>query len=105
MFVSFTAAVSTKALKAMRQTTRKLIDLSKMFNPILRGWMEYYGKYSPSGMLPVFKHFNCTLRAWAMRKYKRLKGHKTRAALLIEKNAKERPSLFVHWKKGMLGFA
>ena len=99
----------------MRQTTRKwnlrnrtdleLIDLSKMFNPILRGWMEYYGKYSPSGMLPVFKHFNSTLRAWAMRKYKRLKGHKTRAALLIEKNAKERPDLFVHWKKGMLGFA
>jgi RNA-directed DNA polymerase len=115
MFVSFTAAVSAKALKAMRQTTRKwnlrnrtdleLIDLSKTYNPILRGWMEYYGKYSPSGMLPVFKHFNSTLRAWAMRKYKRLKGHKTRAALLIEKNAKEKPGLFVHWKRGMLGFA
>lgn len=40
-----------------------------------------------------------------LRKYKRLKGHKTRAALLIEKNAKERPGLFIHWKKGMLGFA
>ena len=95
----------------MRQTRRKwnlrnrtnleLIDLSKIFNPILRGWMGYSGKYSPSGMLPVLRHFNCTLRAWAMRKYKRLQGHKTRTGLLIQKNAKDRPWLFIHRKKGM----
>jgi RNA-directed DNA polymerase len=40
--------------KAMRQTTRKwnfrnrtelsLLDISRMYNPILRGWLEYYGR-------------------------------------------------------------
>ena len=38
--------------------------------PVLRGWLEYYGRYSyPSAMSPVLRHFNQTLMAWAMRKY------------------------------------
>jgi RNA-directed DNA polymerase len=112
IFLNFTPAVSSKALKSMRQTTRKLDvrnrtdldlkELSKWLNPILRGWMGYYGKYSPSWMRPVFKHFNSTLIAWARRKYKRLRGHKTRTALFIERIAKEHPSLFIHWEKGIL---
>jgi len=46
---------------------------------------------------------NKTLVAWAMRKYRRLKGHKTRASLFIEGIAKRRPELFVHWRRGMVG--
>jgi len=112
LFVSFTAAVSRKAQTAMRQRTRKLNlrnrsdleleDISRIFNPILRGWNEYYGKYHPTGMTPVFKHFNSTLVAWAMQKYKRLKGRKRKAALFITRNAREMPKLFVHWQKGMV---
>lgn len=51
LFVSFTPAVSSKALKAMRQTTRRLNyrnrtdlslrDISRLHNPILRGWIAY----------------------------------------------------------------
>ena len=49
------------------------------------------------------KHFNETLVAWAMRKYKRLKGHKIRASLFLESIAERHPDLFVHWRKGMVG--
>ena len=113
LFVSFTPAVSATALKAMRQTTRtwnfrnrtdlSLRDISRMYNPILRGWLEYYGRFCPSALYPLLRHFNKTLIAWAMRKYRRLKGHKTRASLFIEGIAKRHPGLFVHWRRGMVG--
>jgi RNA-directed DNA polymerase len=113
LFVNFTPAVSAAAVKTMRQTTRKLnyrnrtelslADISRMYNPVLRGWLEYYGRFSPSAMYPVLRRFNITLVAWAMRKYRRLKGHKTRACLFLESIAKRQPHLFVHWQRGMVG--
>jgi len=113
MFVSFTPAVSKAALKTMRQTIRKLnyrnrtelslADIARLHNPVLRGWLEYYGRFSPSAMYPVLRHFNMTLVAWAMRKYRRLKGHKTRASLFLESIAERQPRLFVHWQRGMIG--
>jgi RNA-directed DNA polymerase len=55
LFVRFTPAVSTKALKAMRQTTRQLNyrnrtdlsleEISRLHNPVLRGWIAYYGRF------------------------------------------------------------
>jgi RNA-directed DNA polymerase len=113
LFVSFTPAVSSTALTAMRQQLRRynyrnrtnlsLGDIARLHNPVLRGWMEYYGRYSPSAMYPVFRHFNKTLVAWAMRKYRRLKRHKTRASLFIEGISKRQPQLFVHWSRGLVG--
>jgi RNA-directed DNA polymerase len=113
MFVSFTPAVSSKAIKTMRETTRKLnyrnrtdlslADIARLHNPILRGWLAYYGKFSRSAMYPVFRHFNQTLVAWAMKKYRRLKGHKIRASLFLEQLSEKQPNLFVHWQKGMVG--
>jgi RNA-directed DNA polymerase len=113
LFVGFTPAVSSKAQKAMRQTTRKwnlrnrtdleLTEIARMFNPVLRGWMQYYGRFNLSAMNPVLRHFNQTLIAWAMKKFRKLRGHRTRAGLFIEGVAKRQPHLFVHWKPGMVG--
>jgi RNA-directed DNA polymerase len=113
LFVSFTPAVSAKALKSMRATTRRLNlrnrtdlslrDISRQFNPVLRGWIAYHGRFYPSALYPVFRHVNKTLIAWAMRKYRRLKGHKTRASLFLESVAEKQPRLFVHWHKGTMG--
>ncbi len=113
IFVSFTPAVSDIAIKSMRAKTRKsnirnrtdieLKDIAKEFNPILRGWIEYYGCYCPSALYPVFRHFNKSLVTWIMRKYKKFKGRKIRAIKLLEKIAKEKPGLFVHWKLGIVG--
>lgn len=113
LFVNFTPAVSSKAVKAMRQRTRELnyrnrtdlslADISKFFNPILRGWLTYYGCFYRSALYPIFRHFNKTLVAWAMRKYKKLKGHKIRASRFIQQIAEREPRLFVHWQKGMVG--
>jgi RNA-directed DNA polymerase len=113
IFVNFAPAVSSKALTSMRQTIRRwnyrnrtelsLEDIARMSNPILRGWLEYYGRYNPSAMYPVCRSFNKMLVAWTMRKYKRFKGHKTRASIYIEKISETQPGLFIHWKRGMVG--
>jgi RNA-directed DNA polymerase len=113
LFVSFTAAVSSTALAAMRQTTRRLNyrnrsdlslqDIAYKFNPILCGWIAYYGKFQPSALYPLFRHINNTLVAWAMKKYKRFHGSKTRAGLFIEEISRKCPKLFAHWKLGMVG--
>jgi RNA-directed DNA polymerase len=113
VFVSFTPAVSSTALKAMRETTRRrnfrnrshlsLEDIARLYNPVLRGWLEYYGRFCPSAMYPVLRHFNKTLVAWAQRKYLRLRRHKTRAGRFIEDISLRQPRLFVHWARGMQG--
>lgn len=113
LFWSFTPAVSRAALTEMRQEIRKtnfrnrtqieLGDVARGLNPVLRGWMEYYGRYSPSALYPVFRQVNRTLVAWAMRKYKHLAGHKTRASLFLESIAEKNPQLFAHWQKGTVG--
>lgn len=113
LFVGFTPAVSSAALTAMRQATRRsnirnrtdlsLDDIARYYNPVLRGWMEYYGRFCPSAMHPVLRHFNKTLVAWAMRKYRRLRVHKTRAVCLLDRISRREPHLFVHWQRGMVG--
>ncbi len=113
IFINFSPAVSKKALKAMRAKVRQrnirnstnleLKDISDWFNPILRGWIQYYGKYYPSELYSVFRHFNMTLVAWVRRKYKRFQRHKTRACIFLQEIAKREPQLFAHWKMGMIG--
>ena len=76
---------------------------TRLHNPVLRGWAAYYGRFYPSAMYPVFRHFNKTLVASAMRKFKRLRRHKTRASLLLERIAEKQPHLFIHWQRGTAG--
>ncbi|WP_233491542.1 group II intron maturase-specific domain-containing protein [Legionella drancourtii] len=85
-----------------RRTEITLNDIAKRFNPVLRGWIEYYGRYNRSSLYAVFRHFNKTLVAWAMRKYRKLNG-RTRAIYFLENIAKRDSTLFVHWKIGMIG--
>ncbi len=110
-FINFSPAVSNKAGKAMRQTTRRwklhlrsdksLEDLSRMYSPIVRGWINYYGSFYKSALHPTLRHLNRTLVRWAMRKFKRLKGHRRRAEYWLGRIATRQPELFPHWKIGI----
>ena len=112
-FVSFSPAVSKAAMKSMRTLVRRsnvrnrsdlgLNEIAGWFNPIIRGWLQYYGRYRPSAMYPVLRHFNQTLVTWAMRKYKRLRGRRTRAGRFLLAITQRDPSLFAHWARGMVG--
>ena len=113
LFCGFNPAVSSSAMKAMRSTIRELKlrhqtqlslqAIARQLNPLLRGWIEYYGRYAPSALYPLLRHVNQTLVAWAMRKFKRFKDHKVRASQFLQRLAQEQRSLFVHWDIGMTG--
>lgn len=77
-------------------------------NPLLRGWITYYGQYTPPALAPILNYVvnnyvNTTLRAWMMRKFKRYADRKARAGHFLERLARARPNLFIHWKLGMRG--
>lgn len=113
LFCSFTPAVSPSALKAIRstvrdlnirqQTQRSLDDIARKLNPLLRGWISYYGRYNRSALGAMLRHVNLTLVGWMMRKFKRFQGRKVGAALFLEKLGKANPALFEHWRIGMIG--
>jgi RNA-directed DNA polymerase len=106
-FVNFTPAVSNEAAKKMRQEMRRwhinlrsdkaIDDLARMWNPVLRGWIHYYGRFYKSALYPTFRHFNGLLVRWAMRKYKRLRGHRRRAEHWLGGIAHREPGMFAPW--------
>ena len=111
-FINFSPAVSNAASKAMRQTIRgwrmqlrsdlKIDDLSRMFNPVVRGWINYYGCFYKSQLYSVLRHMDRALIQWARRKYKKLMRHKRRASSWLGRLARNRPELFAHWQMGIL---
>lgn len=113
LFCSFTPAVSPSSLKAIRSTVRdlnirrltvrSLDDIAHILNPLLRGWIQYYGRYNPWALEAMLRHVNLTLVGWVMRKFKRFQGRKVGAARFLEKCVQTRPSLFEHWRRGMIG--
>ncbi len=109
-FINFSPAVSNKAAKAIRDTIRSwklpqrsdkaIEDLSRMFNPILRGWLQYYGRYYRSAMYPMARALNRDLALWAVRKYKKLRRHLRRATHWIARISRRAPGLFALWQIG-----
>jgi len=100
-----------KAAKAIRDTFRRwnlpnrsdkaIADLSRMFNPIIRGWLQYYGRYYRSALYPTMRELNQDLVLWAKRKYKKLRRHHRRAAHWIARISRRAPELFAHWQMGV----
>ncbi|WP_372365467.1 group II intron reverse transcriptase/maturase [Candidatus Uabimicrobium sp. HlEnr_7] len=107
---NFLPAISQVSMKAINRRMRSwhiqlkneksLFDLSKIFNPILRGWYGYYGKFYPSMMERLWRNFNNYLIRWVRRKFKSFARHKIRASKYLRHIAKTNSMLFIHWKCG-----
>lgn len=110
-FVNFTPAVSDAAGKAMRRVIRSwklqqrsdktLGDLARMFNSIVQGWINYYGRFYRSELYRSLRPLNDYLVRWAQRKYKRLHRHQRRAKQFLANVARREPTLFAHWRLGL----
>jgi RNA-directed DNA polymerase len=110
-FTGFLPAVSDKAKKAIRERIRewKLSGrsgsdpsrLAREINPVLKGWINYYGHFYKSELYGVLRYLNLILKKWARQKYKKLHGHKVRASDWLGKLAETDPNLFAHWRVGV----
>jgi RNA-directed DNA polymerase len=106
-FSSFNPAISKDALKRLsgqvrawrvhRRTGKTLVELARAINPIVRGWMQYYGAFYRSALLPLLQRINAYLVRWIRRKYKQLRARKN-AMKRWQVITDRYPRMFAHWK-------
>lgn len=105
--VSFLPAASPAALKAIRQAIRRwslatrsdkaLDDLARMFNPYIRGWINYYSHFYKSALYPTLLRIDAHLLRWVQRKFKRFRQRPRGARTWLKRVARSSPGLFAHW--------
>lgn len=110
-FTGFTPAVSSKAKKSMSheirqwrlksKTTLTLAEIAGEINPVVRGWMNYYGAYCRSEMASTLRMVELSLARWAMRKYKKLHRRFVTSTHWLTNLKRREPKLFAHWQWGM----
>ena len=107
LFTGFGPAVSQKALKRMTQAIRSLSlnrntsstlpELAHRLNPMVRGWVNYYGAFYPEPLKRFLIRIDLRLGRWARNKYKRLRGHKRQSWAWLKRCRESVPGLFAHW--------
>jgi RNA-directed DNA polymerase len=107
MFAAFLPAVSKDALKRMNEEVRswrihmrtamELEDLARWLNPVIRGWMTYYGRFYRTALDGLLQRINTYLVRWARWKYKRLRTYK-KAQKWWDGLIARQPRLFAHWE-------
>ncbi|MEV0495963.1 group II intron maturase-specific domain-containing protein [Streptomyces atratus] len=106
-FPCFLPAVSKDALKKMgaevrswrihRRTGHTFAQLARFMNPIVRGWIQYYGAFYHSALRPFLQRINAYLLRWIRRKYKRLAGYR-KARACLQGIMQRYPGMFAHWR-------
>jgi len=106
MFSAFLPAASKDALKRMSEEVRswrihqrsgtELEDIASWVNPVVRGWMAYYGRFYRTALNGLLQRINTYLVRWAKRKYKRLRTFK-KVRRWWEGLTARQPRLFAHW--------
>jgi RNA-directed DNA polymerase len=113
LFTSFGPAISRQSANRIRETIRRswrlsqrtgmeLHEIASLVNPVLRGWINYYGRFRPSALVSVFRTLNLSLRRWVMRKYKRFKKRPRAAMKWLADIAQRDRELLAHWKNPSL---
>lgn len=110
-FNAFTPAVSNEASKKFRSKikdirmnskTCSIERLAELMNPIIRGWMNYFMMFGSREARKSLDYINTTLVKFVHRKYKRKGTSMGKAWRFLGRWAKSNPTLFYHWKKGIV---
>jgi RNA-directed DNA polymerase len=106
MFVSFQPAISKDAQNKISGQIRRwrlhrrigytLAEIARQINPVVRGWMQYYGAFYRSALKPLLSRINAYVMRWIRNKYKRLRPTK-KATACWQRITRQYPRLFAHW--------
>lgn len=107
-FTSFLPAPSNDALAKMsakvrswrlhRRVNSTAQHLAELVNPVVRGWLAYYGRFYRSALHPLLRRINTYLLRWIMNKYKRLNTW-TKAVQAMSAARQRNPRYFAHWSQ------
>lgn len=111
VFLNFSPAVSKEARTKIWSVIRNwdkgallqctLEEIAKNINPIIHGWINYYGKYNIKVLKNILQRVNMKLVRWVRDKFKGFRKHKTRAVHRLGDIALTKPDLFAHWQWGV----
>jgi RNA-directed DNA polymerase len=106
MFTAFLPAISKDALKKIsaevrswrlhHRTGHTFADLARKINPIVRGWMNYYGAFYRSALYRLLGRINAYLLRWVRNKYRRLRARR-KAQAAWNGVTQRYPRLLAHW--------
>jgi group II intron reverse transcriptase/maturase len=107
-FWGFRPAISKKSMKKIAEKLRELAfhnwvskdihELANALAPMIRGWLNYYGKFRISELQWVFRLLNYRIAKWVRKKYKLRTYAKSYGWL--KRMTKWYPNSFVHWSYG-----
>jgi hypothetical protein len=107
MFLRFLPAISKDALNKISGEVRSwrlhrrigstFAQLAKTINPIVDGWMRYYGAFYRSALYPLLGRINAYLVRWIQEKYRRLRTVK-KARRAYRAATRAYPGMFRHWR-------
>ena len=83
-------------------TNKELEDIAEKYNPVIRGWLNYYGKYGRRELAKVLNTINVHLCFLVMRKYKKYKHKRQKVRKYLKMLSTKFRCLFNHWKVGIL---
>ena len=105
-FTGFLPAISKAALKKIseqvrswrlhRRTGLTAADLARKINPVVRGWLTYYGAFYRSALCSVLYRINTYVLRWIMKKYKNRRTWKQAGRAMRDAVARQ-PRYFAHW--------
>jgi RNA-directed DNA polymerase len=106
-FLSFLPAISKDAWKKIsaevrswrlhRLTGHTFTDLARMINPIVRGWMNYYGAFCRSALYGLLTRINAYLMRWVRKKYRRYRGRQE-SQQAWARVTQQYPRFIAHWE-------
>lgn len=106
-FVNFSPAIAPKAKKGIfakirqwclhRRSDLSLTEITHKINPVVRGWIEYYGAFCESELIFLVHHLDKLIYRWVIRKYKKHGSNFKRAEKWVKRIKCKSPNLFVHW--------
>jgi RNA-directed DNA polymerase len=73
-------------------------DLAQLVNPVIRGWIQYYGAYNRSALVPLLRHIDWHLLKWVNTKYRKRGRSWRRARRWLGQVARYQSALFAHWR-------
>lgn len=105
-YVGFLPAISRIARKRITTEMRRwklhtwtqyrIEEIARYINPVLRGWINYYGHYHRSSLYKIFSLLDYRLIKWCEKKYKGI--GKKRAVQWWKRLRQNNRTLFAHWQ-------
>jgi RNA-directed DNA polymerase len=111
VFTSFLPAISLKAKINISQeicgwrllwmTQKSIEQIAEGINPVIRGWLNYYGRYGKKELARVLENINYHLMLWAQRKFKKYRRIPRQAYQYLLRIHDTHLKLFAHWEAGI----